>query len=114
MYTYKAKIVKVFDGDTCTAVLDLGCHISVEKVIRLYGIDAPEVRGETKLAGLESRDFLSAQILNKDIYIQTFKDKTEKYGRLLGKLYMVDPSSGDVPTVNEQMVSSGHATTYME
>jgi micrococcal nuclease len=109
MYIYKAYIKSIFDGDTITAVIDLGCHIKVEKQIRLYGINTPELRGDTKLAGLEARDFLSSQILNKDVYIQTFKDKTEKYGRLLAKIYIEGGTY-----INELMVSSGHAVPYME
>lgn len=114
MYLYKAKILSVYDGDSCIARLDLGCFVSIERPIRLYGINAPELRGDTKLAGLEARDFLSAQILNKDVLIRTFKDKSEKYGRLLGQIYLTDPTVGDVTTVNELMVSSGHAVPYME
>lgn len=114
MYTYKAKIISTYDGDTCVAQLDLGCHVTLERPIRLYGINAPELRGDTKLAGLEARDFLASQILNKDVYMQTFKDRTEKYGRLLGKIYLSDPTPGNVPTINDLMISSGHAVAYME
>ena len=114
MYTYKAKVLSVYDGDTCTVLLSLGCHVTLQQSIRLYGINTPELRGDTKLAGLEARDFLSEQILNKDVYVQTFKDKTEKYGRLLGKIYLSDPAPGNVPTINELMISSGHAVSYME
>ena len=44
MYTYKAKLDRVVDGDTVDAYIDLGFDISVHKRIRLAGIDSPESR----------------------------------------------------------------------
>ena len=44
MYTYKAKLDRVIDGDTVDANIDLGFDISVHKRIRLAGIDSPESR----------------------------------------------------------------------
>ena len=38
MYDYKAKLVKVVDGDTIDAEIDLGFDVSVKKRIRLVGI----------------------------------------------------------------------------
>ena len=40
MYEYKAKLIKVVDGDTLDAMIDLGFDIWVKKRIRLDGIDA--------------------------------------------------------------------------
>ena len=44
MYEYRAQLIKVIDGDTIDAKIDLGFGISIEKRVRLVGIDAPEVR----------------------------------------------------------------------
>ena len=46
LYTYRAKIISVYDGDTVTADIDLGLSIwaRAEKMWR-YGIDTPEIRG---------------------------------------------------------------------
>lgn len=51
-YTYQAKIISVYDGDTCTAVIDLGFRISFEIKLRLAGINTPELRGEERDKGL--------------------------------------------------------------
>ena len=32
-YLYKAKITKVYDGDTCTAIIDFGFHIQNDPMI---------------------------------------------------------------------------------
>ena len=42
MYTYKAKLLRVVDGDTCDAQIDLGFDVSVKKRIRFAGLNAPE------------------------------------------------------------------------
>lgn len=44
MYTYRAKLIRVIDGDTIDAIIDLGFDVWVKKRIRLNGIDAPETR----------------------------------------------------------------------
>ena len=48
-YLYKAKITKVYDGDTCTAIIDFGFHIQQTMRLRLAEIDAPEIRGKERL-----------------------------------------------------------------
>lgn len=106
MYTYTVKeIVKVYDGDTITVIIDLGFNISVKQVIRLYGINAPEVRGTSRPQGLESRDWLRERLYSaiengNKIIIKTHKDKKGKYGRWIGELYIDDAY------VNEELVEN--------
>ena len=104
MYRYKAKITKVYDGDTVTADIDLGLGVWVRgEKLRLFGINAPEVRGPEKVKGKESRDFLRELILNKEVTVWTIKDKKGKYGRYLAKVF------GDEGDINEFMVKQGNA-----
>ena len=43
MYEYKAKLIKVVDGDTVDVDIDLGFGVWMKKQrIRMYGIDTPE------------------------------------------------------------------------
>ena len=44
MYTYKAKLIRIVDGDTIDAEIDLGFDTIVRKRIRLFGIDTPETK----------------------------------------------------------------------
>lgn len=109
LYTYKAFVSSVYDGDTCTVEIDLGLHTWVkDESIRLHRINAPEVKGEERNAGLVSRDFLRNLILNKEIILKTIKDKKEKYGRYLGEIWLQD-ESGKMICINDLMVSSGNA-----
>ena len=87
-YIYKAHVTSVYDGDTITCNINCGFGIILSnQKIRLYGINTPEVRGDTKKKGIEVRDKLREKILNKDILIKTIKDKKGKYGRWLGIIY---------------------------
>ena len=72
-YLYKAKITKVYDGDTCTAIIDFGFHIQQTMRLRLAEIDAPEIRGKERPDGLKARDFLR----------QEQEAEREKYGECL-------------------------------
>ncbi len=107
MYEYQAKIIGVYDGDTVNASIDLGLETHRLIKIRLYGINAPEMTGETKMAGLAARDILRARILDKIVTMHTIKDRTEKYGRYLGEIIDVNGN------VNNWMVDSGHAVIYL-
>ena len=64
LYHYRALVTSVWDGDTITATIDLGLYTKKEKVkIRLYGINAPELKGKTLKDARKSRDFLRGLVL---------------------------------------------------
>ncbi len=108
LYQYKAIVTSVYDGDTCTVDIDLGLHTWVKgEKIRLIRINAPELRGKDRQAGIASRDYLRSLILNKEIIIATFKDKKGKYGRYLGEIWLL--RDGEYINVNNEMVEKGFA-----
>ena len=93
MYEYRAKLIKVIDGDTVDAMVDCGFSMFRAERIRLRGINTPEVRTrdkEEKKKGLAAKARLQELIeenKNNEFMLQTFFDKKGKYGRLLGVLY---------------------------
>jgi len=92
----------VYDGDTITATIDLGFNIVIKgEKLRLYGIDTPEVRGDSRPEGIKSRDWLRNRILGKDIIIKTLKDKKGKYGRYIATIFI------DGVNINDEIVSKG-------
>lgn len=104
LYHYHAIVTKVYDGDTVTLDIDLGLYTWVKGVkARLYGIDAPELRGEERPHGLASRDWLRLQVLDKEVVIETIKDKQGKYGRWLCKIWL------DGRDIIAEMVEAGLA-----
>jgi micrococcal nuclease len=114
-YIYRVRQVhKVVDGDTIDANIDLGFNVSLAKRVRLAGIDTPESRTrnlEEKALGLESKEWLKKALEGaKDILIKTeLPDSTEKYGRILGWLYINDEQT----SLNEQMIQQGYAWSYL-
>ena len=114
-YIYRVKkVLKVVDGDTIDADIDLGFDISLTKRVRLAGIDTPESRTtdlKEKALGLEVKEWLKKRLEGaKDILIKTqLPDSTEKYGRILGKLYI----NNEETSLNEQMIDEGYAWSYM-
>ncbi len=109
LYNYKAFVTKVYDGDTITVDIDLGLNVFAKKEkIRLSRINAPELRGEEREEGLKSRDYLRNLIFNKEILVQTIKDRKGKYGRYLGEIFLLD-ENGDKINVNDLLVEEGFA-----
>ena len=113
-YIYRIKqITKVVDGDTIDADIDLGFDISLTKRIRLAGVDTPESRtadANEKKYGLQSKEWLKHKVENAEhILIKTeLPDSTEKYGRIIGHLFVNDQES----SLNDQMIVEGYAWTY--
>jgi micrococcal nuclease len=106
-YVYKAFVVGVYDGDTITVDIDLGMNTWKKNVkLRLARIDTPEIRGEERARGIDVRDYVRLLVLNKEIEIQTLKDKTGKYGR-----YLVEVFIGEI-NLNDHLLEQGMATEY--
>lgn len=110
-YTYQAQVTAVYDGDTVTTDIYLGLGVWKKgEKIRLYGINTPEIRGgtpEEKARGFAARDYLRQLLLNKTIILETRKDKSGKYGRLLGTLWL------DGVNINLLLIAEGHAVEYL-
>lgn len=101
---YPSKVISVYDGDTITLEVNLGFDIIKTEKIRLYGINAPELRGAEREDGLKSRDALRKKILNKEVRLETLpKDKKGKYGRTIGTIWLGDEN------INNWMVQNDYA-----
>ena len=108
MYQYKVKkINKIIDGDTVDLDIDLGFGVTLSHRVRLKDIDAAETRTlnlEEKEKGLAAKEWLKKELSREGEWIiETTKE--DKYGRILGTLYLV----GDPVTVNERMINDGIA-----
>jgi len=115
MYQYYVREIKsVVDGDTIDVVIDLGFNVLFEQRVRLAGIDTPESRTSDKAEkalGLEAKEYLKKQLKDaKSIVIRTEKmDSSEKYGRILGWLYVNNESE----SINNKMIIDGYAWGYL-
>ena len=109
-YIYKAKIVRVIDGDTLEMMVDLGFSVWINQSLRLYGINAPETRTKDpveKAAGLVSKQWLQDQVsAAKDVQLKSIS--VDKYGgRFDGILYL------DGRDINKEMLDKGLAKPFM-
>lgn len=112
-FCYGAKIEKVIDGDTVDLIVDLGFNIHHKIRVRLYGVDTPESRTVNKAekeAGLKAKEFVKSwSETHSTVLIETVKDKNEKYGRVLAKIY-ADENKNEC--LNERLTSEGFAKSY--
>ena len=109
LYHYRATVTDVYDGDTCTVDIDLGLNTWVRgEKLRLYRINAPELRGVERPEGLKSRDFLREKIEGQKVIIQTIKDQREKFGRYLAEIWL-PLEEGEPININDWLVKEGFA-----
>jgi endonuclease YncB( thermonuclease family) len=93
------RVVRVADGDTIT-VLDAN---NGQYRVRLQGIDAPESH---QAFGTQSKKSLSDMIFDKEVTV--IYDKTDQYGRLVGKIL------AEGKDINLEQVKAGLAWHYKE
>lgn len=106
-YKYNALLNYIYDGDTINVDIDLGFGIWIkDQNIRLFGINTPEIKGESRVNGLMAKGRLKSLLQNKPIVIETIKDRKEKYGRWLGNIYVEDV------LINTVLVAEGLAVVY--
>ena len=83
--------------------------------VRLFGIDTPESRTrdlEEKKYGLAAKEYLTG-MLDDDggIILKTHKDKTGKFGRILGELWRTTNYADQ--SINNYMIDKHHAVMYL-
>ena len=111
-HNYSAKVLRVVDGDTCDALIDLGFDTWVKKRIRFYGVDTWESRTrnlEEKKKGLAAKAYVKDLLENSDEgKFSIISHGKGKYGRVLGELFV----KGHEKSVNELLKENGHAYEY--
>lgn len=115
MYEYRAKIIKIVDGDTVDVDIDLGFGVWLKgERVRIMGIDTPESRTANeveKLFGLAAKHRLEELLGEYSVLrTQVAKDGTDmkgKFGRILGDF--VDDGGRFVSKV---LTEEGHCVPY--
>ena len=114
MWTYRAKVVRVIDGDTVDVDIDLGFGIwQKNERVRIMGIDTPESRTRDKIEkkfGLAAKVKLKS-ILGKITVLKTTINKKGvdmkgKFGRVLGDFLQNDKSVAKI------MCETGNEVAY--
>ena len=80
VYTYHdCEIIRVIDGDTYDAIVDLGFSVYKKTRIRLKGVDTPEIRGKDKELGISVKAKVQYMLEHNRFTIHCYGKG--KYGR---------------------------------
>ena len=132
---YSCKLLRVVDGDTCDALIDLGFDVWIKSRIRFYGVDTWESRTrdlEEKKKGLAAKAYVKDLLENSDEgKFSIISHGRGKYGRVLGEIFVspefvgdsinesinnpdsnIDLSSDGWVSVNDILIEEGHAYDY--
>ena len=97
MYTYKATIINIVDGDTVDAIIDMGFKIHTTQRLRLNRIDTEEMHDanlEKRKLAIEAKEYLRNTLLNKEVIIET--RKSDSFGRWLAEIVYEDININNV------------------
>jgi endonuclease YncB( thermonuclease family) len=110
------KVVDVYDGDSCRVVFRNNNKINKWN-IRMNGYDSPEIRpskklenrDEIKTKAIEAKNYLKSLIMNENQLVYLKCSGFDKYGRLLGDMYI---NKDDDVSVNQTMIDNNYAYKY--
>ena len=110
------KVVDIYDGDTIKVVFDLNGSF-YRWTVRMLGYNSPEMRVSVnnpardtiKQLAIDSRDFLKSVIQNNDQLVYIKCGGFDKYGRLLGTIYI---NQNDKVSVNQLMIDNHKGIPY--
>jgi endonuclease YncB( thermonuclease family) len=115
LYTYAASLVRVIDGDTLIARVDLGFRTWITETFRLRGIDSPEL---TCALGQKAKAEVVARLKPcACLVIKTYKQ--EKFGRFLADVFYRKEAGDDREQIlregaflNQELLDEGLAVPY--
>ena len=104
LFTYRALDIRVVDGDTLAAQVDLPPDNETDKKLRLRGLNCPEM---STSAGKAAKRFVEAQIdAAEEIIIVT--SKVDKYDRYVADVHLRPRAGGEI-FLNNALLENGHA-----
>ncbi len=101
-WVFPAVLIRVIDGDTIEAKVDLGFNIFFNEKFRLARIDCPEPRGANKVKGLAASAYLD-HLLKSHGEIQLCCFKHGKF-RWVGEVILPDGRNA-----SDMLYDAGHA-----
>ena len=115
LYVYRARLERVVDGDPIDVTISLGLHDYRLERLRLLGVNAPEVHGPSRPAGLAATEFtadwLTVAVPPDDpdgwpLVIRT--TKSDAFGRFLCSVWR----TVDGRNLNADLLASGNAVPF--
>ena len=96
LFAFSDKVISIHDGDTITVL-----NGKEQTKIRLFGIDAPELK---QPYGKKSKQFLANLIAGEAVEVE--ENGKDRYKRTIGTIYLGGKD------INAQMVENGYAWAY--
>lgn len=110
MYVYNIRVMRVIDGDTVEAEIDLGFNITYKAHIRVAGVNCPEIHGKDRDKGRAAKDFTD-HWLSQDYRYWVKTAKPDKYGRVLGAIMRTRGNETEI--LAQALLKESHAIEYM-
>jgi endonuclease YncB( thermonuclease family) len=104
LYTYRADLLRVIDGDTIWFRVHLAPRHWLKEKLRLRGIDCPEL---SAAGGHAAKRFVEAQLAGATA-ITVCTSKADKYDRYLADVFWTT-RSGEEVFLNNRLLEHGHA-----
>lgn len=101
--TEQFQVRNVYDGDTLTLV--------DERRVRVIGVDTPEMKPTPEPYAEEAKEFTKSRC-GKNSYIWLKVDGKDRYGRLLGHIFVQDSGGGGYLCISEGLLQQGFAYAY--
>jgi micrococcal nuclease len=106
-FVWKARLLRVIDGDTFDVSLDVGFRSTRTERLRLLGVNCPERHGPTAQAGLFAKEFTERWFVNASLVLTVETFKSDVFGRYLARVYRADGRC-----LNDDLLKAGHAVPW--
>lgn len=114
LWRFRARVVRVIDGDTVVILADTGFYGRHEVTLRLADVWAPELGSpEGELARNRLTDLLTVNPTGWNLRVVTRQKATviaeqQSFARYVGDLFVVQPETGRLIDVGQAMIAHGY------
>lgn len=112
LYTYRAIVDRVVDGDTLKVTIDLGFTVYWKSSCRFYGVNTPELKSKdvaVKTKAQAAKKFVS-ELLPPGTEIMIRSRELDKYGRPLVDIFY---GEGFASHLNQALIDNQLAVPFM-
>lgn len=118
IFTYKARLLKVSDGDTYIVDMDTGLNEFIGQKLRLRGIDCPEIDTEE---GKRAKRFVESRLKACEfIIVKTYKDRSDMWDRYLADVFYAkgqaspEKAAAEGTYLNQELLDKGLACVWQK
>lgn len=109
-WIFYGKLYRTIDGDTIQAEIDQGFDDFKRPVFRLFGLDTPEMKGETKWMGEMARTHLENMLVEEELIFESIK--IDKYGPRYDAIVTIDKLLGPKINPTSKMIEDGYGLPF--